>query len=237
MCNKTLGLLILVKSAPTHLDKREAIRKTWGDPKYLQKVSEGISDNSRLKLCQNSQNLYFRIKLIFLLGHSTFDAPVPVPDNRGFPKSVISSDDENELKDISKQHFSPSFRALSVEEEMLKYKDIVRAKFVDSYENNTLKILVGLRYALEQCQDFSYAFLVDDDMYLNVANLIKFIEEPTNYPSSSIWPAQANDTTSQTLKSCRDNQEHLYAGKVLWTRPIRYVGKCIFYKSWSSHDI
>jgi hypothetical protein len=95
-------------------------------------------------------------------------------------------------------------------EEILKHQDIVQANFVDSYDNNTYKTMVGLRWAVEVCEHFQYAFLVDDDMYINVRNLIKFMEETTNYPSK-ISP-QSKDVF----------REHLYAGKVLHsTKPMR----------------
>ena len=88
---------------------------------------------------------------------------------------VVSKDGRNVLlKDL-------------IEEENKKYGDVVRADFIDSYYNNTLKTMMGMRWAVEKCSNFKFIFFVDDDMYVSVKNLLKFVRHPTEYPE--YWEA------------------------------------------------
>lgn len=59
---------------------------------------------------------------------------------------------------------------------------MVIADFRDAYYNNTLKTLLGLRWLVEICPNYRYAYFVDDDMYVSLKNLLKFIRNPAEYP-------------------------------------------------------
>ena len=88
---------------------------------------------------------------------------------------------EDEKETVSKDGESVLLKDL-IEEENKKYGDIVRADFIDSYYNNTLKTMMGMRWAAEKCSNFKFIFFVDDDMYVSVKNLLKFVRHPTEYP-------------------------------------------------------
>ena len=55
-----------------------------------------------------------------------------------------------------------------VEEESKQYQDIVRANFVDKYENLTLKSLAMLNWVLEYCRTARFLVKSDDDLYVNL---------------------------------------------------------------------
>ncbi|XP_046404351.1 beta-1,3-galactosyltransferase brn [Ischnura elegans] len=66
--------------------------------------------------------------------------------------------------------------------EHLKYRDIVQANFVDAYYNNTIKTMMGFKWAMEYCPNARVYFFSDDDMYISTKNVLRFIRNPTHYP-------------------------------------------------------
>ncbi|CAC5367105.1 BRN [Mytilus coruscus] len=59
---------------------------------------------------------------------------------------------------------------LSAEE--TKYNDIIQENFIDTYRNNTIKTIMGFNWAVKYCPTANFLFLVDDDYFVNVANLM-----------------------------------------------------------------
>lgn len=106
------------------------------------------------------------IKTVFLLGISDSDKK----------KNPVSS------KFLNFKHPSTLSLEEAINEESAKYGDIVQADFIDSYYNNTYKTIMGMRWLIENCSNFRYAFFSDDDMYVSVKNLLKFLRHPTAYP-------------------------------------------------------
>ena len=69
-----------------------------------------------------------------------------------------------------------------IKAESQKYQDIIQADFIDSYYNNTIKTMTGFRWATEQCSKSKFYMFVDDDIYVSVKNVLRFVRNPTNYP-------------------------------------------------------
>lgn len=63
-----------------------------------------------------------------------------------------------------------------------KYKDIVQADFVDSYYNNTIKTMMSFKWLAKYCANAKFYMFVDDDVYVSVKNVLRFIRNPANYP-------------------------------------------------------
>lgn len=104
------------------------------------------------------------IKTVFLLGSvekAVGMEPANVPVPKGQPPLALNE---------------------AINLESAKYGDIVQADFMDSYYNNTYKTMMGMRWLVEHCTRFRYAFFADDDMYISVKNLLKFLRHPTSYP-------------------------------------------------------
>ena len=114
-------LILMVKSALTHVQNRNAIRMTWG--------FEGR----------------FSLKRIFVLGSCP-----PSSSSSSSCQSLI--DEENRL-----------------------HKDLIQADFHDSYYNNTLKTMMGLKWLVTHCSEAEFALFVDDDYYVSVYNLLNFL--------------------------------------------------------------
>ncbi|NXC14755.1 B3GL1 acetylgalactosaminyltransferase, partial [Corythaeola cristata] len=65
--------------------------------------------------------------------------------------------------------------ALSVEDESILYGDIIRQDFMDTYDNLTLKTIMGFRWVTEFCPNTRFLMKTDDDVFINIANLVKFL--------------------------------------------------------------
>ncbi|XP_069698586.1 beta-1,3-galactosyltransferase brn isoform X1 [Periplaneta americana] len=69
-----------------------------------------------------------------------------------------------------------------VEKEQQKYGDIIQAGFIDSYFNNTIKTVMGFKWAVTFCPNSKFYMFSDDDMYVSTKNALRFIRNPTQYP-------------------------------------------------------
>lgn len=75
-----------------------------------------------------------------------------------------------------------------VEAEASKYSDVIQGDFVDDYRNLTLKNLMGLRWATERCPKARHLLKSDDDAFVDVDQLKRFIERtwPDGVPGDTI---------------------------------------------------
>ncbi|KAJ8918739.1 hypothetical protein NQ315_015059 [Exocentrus adspersus] len=55
------------------------------------------------------------------------------------------------------------------------YGDIIRGKFIDTYDNLTLKTISMLEWVDNYCPKASFVLKTDDDMFINVSRLLAFI--------------------------------------------------------------
>ena len=67
--------------------------------------------------------------------------------------------------------------------EQKKHGDIVQVDFVDDYYNNTIKTMMGFKWVMENCLNSKFYMFSDDDMYVSTKNVLRFLRNPTNYPS------------------------------------------------------
>lgn len=79
-------------------------------------------------------------------------------------------------------HFESNELKLKVDIESINYHDIVQGSFEDAYFNNTIKTMMGFHWAVTYCSKSKYYMFVDDDMYVSVKNVLRFIRNPAMYP-------------------------------------------------------
>lgn len=101
-----------------------------------------------------------------------------------------------------------------IDAESDRYKDIFQANFEDSYFNNTIKTMMGFKWATNFCPISEYYFFVDDDYYVSMKNLIKFTEFPKKYPNANEDPLPVYDFSSE--------DDRLFAGFVFNSAPHRH---------------
>ncbi|XP_072042051.1 uncharacterized protein [Amphiura filiformis] len=63
-----------------------------------------------------------------------------------------------------------------LEEDKL-YGDIIQARFTESFQNLTLKVIMGLKWVTEHCAHAKYMYKGDDDMFVNFHNIIRYIKD------------------------------------------------------------
>lgn len=64
-----------------------------------------------------------------------------------------------------------------IEKEHYLYGDIIRGKFIDTYDNLTLKTISMLEWVDNYCPKAAFVLKTDDDMYINVNRLLVFIDK------------------------------------------------------------
>lgn len=67
-----------------------------------------------------------------------------------------------------------------IDDEFEAHEDIIQSDFVDTYYNNTIKIMIGFKWAVEHCSNAQFILFVDDDYYVSVKNLLKFVRNPVS---------------------------------------------------------
>ncbi|KAG6925977.1 beta-1,3-galactosyltransferase 2-like, partial [Chelydra serpentina] len=72
-----------------------------------------------------------------------------------------------------------------LEEESALHRDIVQQDFLDTYNNLTLKTLMGLEWVSRHCPNASYVMKADSDIFLNVGFLVRQLLQPQLPPKKN----------------------------------------------------
>lgn len=64
------------------------------------------------------------------------------------------------------------------------YGDIVQTTFMDNYESLSLKTIAGLKWVLDYCHKSNFVIKVDDDVFVNVYALKRFLKDEKDKESS-----------------------------------------------------
>lgn len=64
-----------------------------------------------------------------------------------------------------------------IETEKHLYDDLIVANFEDSYDNLTLKTMSSMEWIDSYCNQSDFVLKTDDDMFINVPNLLSFIDK------------------------------------------------------------
>lgn len=63
----------------------------------------------------------------------------------------------------------------NIDEEHLRYRDLVQENYQDSYRNLTYKVVMWLKWTTTYCSNVSFVLKVDDDIVVNMVNVYKFL--------------------------------------------------------------
>ncbi|KAF4526693.1 hypothetical protein B566_EDAN010123 [Ephemera danica] len=58
-----------------------------------------------------------------------------------------------------------------------QHHDIVLADYADTYENNTIKYIMGIQWARKFCSNSKFYVIADDDAFFSVKNLLKYLRD------------------------------------------------------------
>ena len=108
----------------------------------------------------------------------------------------------------------------SVRREADSFADIVQANFVDHYNNLTLKSLATLEWVDTFCPRARFVFKADDDLFVNVDNLVTFVEHHRR-ERNIIY---GNLVTHPRPE--RDPNSVFYVSRAVWSQPTfpAYMG-------------
>lgn len=116
---------------------------------------------------------------------------------------------------------------LVIQREIDKFKDIIQVDFIDSYFNNTIKTMNGMKWAVTYCSNADFYFFSDDDMYVSTKNVLRFLRYPTRYPQYLEEPVISGVVTGgkkllQVLDFELDKDVKLLTGYVFFSSPHRH---------------
>ncbi len=184
---------------------------------------------------------YVKLRLVFLVKSAIdhFDQRSVIRKTWGYEKRfsdvavrtvfLLGSDPDADPHGYSKKQEM-------IDKEYAEFGDIVQGDFQDTYFNNTIKSMMGLRWAVEQCATSRFYFFVDDDFYVSLRNMLRFLRNPVDYPHYLEEPVMSFDEESANANKRRiggrklqqlvdfDLPEDvvLYAGHVFHTPPHRH---------------
>ena len=67
--------------------------------------------------------------------------------------------------------------------------------------------MLAMRWLVESCPNYRFAFFVDDDMYVSVRNLLRFVRHPTEYPQ--YWENQKK-LDEERLKKSKPKRQSIF---------------------------
>lgn len=130
--------------------------------------------------CQEIEHSKFRVVYIVKSAIENFDRRKAIRNSWGFEKRFF--DVPSRTVFLLGMHPGDEEIQAKVKLEAMKHKDIIQANFVDMYYNNTIKTMMGFKWAVKYCSNSKFYMFVDDDMYVSVKNVLRFIRNPANYP-------------------------------------------------------
>ncbi|XP_063985166.1 beta-1,3-galactosyltransferase brn [Diachasmimorpha longicaudata] len=132
--------------------------------------------------CVDTQNDFRSLRIVFLVKSSAehFQRRVAIRNTWGFKKRFF--DVPTRTVFLLGIHENDEDLQKRIDEESEKFKDILQANFIDSYFNNTIKTMIGFKWAYNHCRNSKFYMFVDDDIYVSVKNVLRFIRNPAYYP-------------------------------------------------------
>ncbi|XP_016985840.2 beta-1,3-galactosyltransferase 1 [Drosophila rhopaloa] len=205
-CQSKAFLTIAVCSYVHHFERRQNIRKLWGNTtdfnyssfvklhghlkgKYLDVLPERLELYSEY-LSGQGDSLKASIRIVFILGRRN-----------------LASLLENE----------------AVASEAEKYNDVIQENFMDTYNNLTIKTIMLLKHISQSCvNSTAYFFKCDDDTFVNVPNLLHFLlggTIPVNEVTANYHYLKTYRVTS-ARKRLTARREVMYGRQYCNVRPI-----------------
>lgn len=85
-----------------------------------------------------------------------------------------------------------------------EFGDLIVEDFLDTPFNATLKSVMMLKYANHNCQGMQFLMKTDDDVFINVANLDRFVHNPTRIrPNLLVGKLMPNETVKRDSMNAR----------------------------------
>jgi PREDICTED: similar to AGAP002097-PA len=102
-------------------------------------------------------------------------------------RTLFSLGNCNGLKKSDHEVFKTQFQSTcqqSIIQEAQLFNDIIQADFADTYYNNSIKTMMGIKWIILYCPVAHFILLIDDDYYLSVKNLVKYVRNVFEPPDN-----------------------------------------------------
>ncbi|XP_017039780.1 beta-1,3-galactosyltransferase 1-like [Drosophila ficusphila] len=156
-CAEKTFLLIVVESAVNNSMRRQEIRETWGNTSVF------------------NYPVFFQLH-----GHLKGMYYPPRKSRIQRYAEYLTKQDNNLLASVrvvfitGRSRDFKSLRELQVESD--RHNDIIQESFIDSYNNLTLKTVMGLKNVNNRCYSTTaFVLKADDDTFVNVPNLVHIL--------------------------------------------------------------
>lgn len=102
-----------------------------------------------------------------------------------------------------------------VRKESRKHNDIIQLQYLDSYYNNTIKTMSAFKWAYDYCSEASNYLFSDDDMYVSIKNVFKYLKNPLHYPEDI---SNALNLVDKQIKRKRSLQNYKFSNYGMKTK-------------------
>lgn len=221
ICSSHTRLLVLITSAaaPSHSLNRQAIRMTWMN-RYGPSVSMAFlvgtpqmneTDPMGQMLEAEEQALQMRLNRIDVnnnidpkLKPPAFVSPL-VTGDFGWYRFLRDQEEPNPREGLDARAMEGLNKAEQAVQRVLgrehdRYGDLIQCRVRDTYTNLTLKSIAALEWTNQYCPLARYLLKTDDDMFIDVHRLLKFIDKveteairENHFHTRSHVPMQSNE--------------------------------------------
>lgn len=135
--------------------------------------------------CNNEESLQSSMKLTFVVKtrEDNLKRRMAIRETWGFENQLWP---DVSLRTIFNVGISDDmFITEQVRIESEVFQDILQSDFCDTYRNNTLKTVMGIKWAATNCKETDFFLFVDDDMLVSVKNLVAAFKDG-NYSRESL---------------------------------------------------
>lgn len=233
LCSTRTRLLVLITSAalPAHAENRQAIRMTWMN-RYGPVVSMAflvgtpvVPEIDPVARILETEEETLKIHL----GSTNFersdnmagDETLRVNENPAFfgPSQNQESKPGEGLDEQAMNGLNKAERAVQrvLGQEHIRYGDMIQCQSRDTYTNLTLKSIAALEWTRDYCPWAQYLLKTDDDMFIDVHRLLKFINKIENEanPPAHVKPL---DMKADVFKNTTSSDFNIQLPPTIWGR-------------------
>lgn len=248
LCTERTQLLVLITSAaaPTHFQYRQAIRMTWMNrygPSVTMAFLVGtpqMSETDPMAKQLKAEETALQTRLNKIKHNDLPNENAPADGDANPPRRYRFLRDREprlgEGLDARSMHgLNEAERTVQrvLGREHGRYGDLVQCQSRDTYTNLTLKSIAALEWIREYCPTARYMLKTDDDMFIDVRRLLRFIDKveteaaaaastgasgPHPVRPINVDPNETFDTDENKFKSSFSPSNDIELSPTIWGR-------------------
>jgi len=198
---------MIVMTKHGNVEARAAIRETWGNVDFTDVKGRGKREDVKTHgSFANSKDMNVTESKGAKFTKNEAESEPEIMNNNNNIKNNNNNNNINNNKNTSPVIRTVFMFGLSsnpvlnavVRQESKKHQDIIMEDFVDTYNNLTLKTMMGLKWVTYFCGNAQFVYKVDDDMFVNTGNLIRYLRQ---FMREAEREAQNQPATTEKVKT------------------------------------